>query len=116
MKPFFLAVFLAAFSSIFAAEPARDTKAPDVDIAVGETELEVTNLTTKPWPEMEIYLNEVPDGFKLRVPAPAIGAKVRLQLARFVDKKGNRYNPQTHGIVKLWIGGSGRDFQLFNVR
>jgi hypothetical protein len=111
LVPLIALMFVAAQ----AAAPV-DTKAPDVSVAVGDEEIEVTNNGTQEWREMEIRLNDVMDGFKLKAPAPASGSKVRISLTRFVDKKGNRFNPAQHAVVKLWIGGSGRDFQLFNVR
>lgn len=109
------ASFLASAVVAADAKPA-DKAAPDVSILTSDTELEVTNRGTKPWPEMEIYLNEVPEGFKYRGPAPAIGTKVLLPLVRFVDKQGLRFDPAKRSVVKIWIGGGGRDFQLFNVR
>ena len=115
MKRLMLVTFAMAAAAMFAADVKPETKAPDANLATSDTELEVTNLSTKPWPEMEIYLNEVPGGFKYRCPAPAVGAKVRIQLVRFVDKKGLRYNPATHGLKSVWIGGSGRDFVAFSV-
>lgn len=97
------------------SEQAKPTQAPDITIATSDNEIEITNLSTASWPEMDIRLNDVTDGFRYRGAAPAIGSKVRISLTRFVSKKGERYNPQLHGVAKVWIGGSGRDYQLFRV-
>jgi hypothetical protein len=98
-----------------AAKPAN-TQAPAVSLAISASELEVTNDSTTPWPEMVIYLNDAPGGFKLTAAAPAVGKSTRVPLNQFVDKKGQRYNPALHGVVSIWIGGSGRDFIETKVR
>lgn len=89
---------------------------PDVTVGWDDTQIQVTNVTTQSWPMMEIYLNHIPDGFRYSGPAPAPGAKIRLELTKFVNKAGQRFNPAQHGVNTAWIGGSGRDFLAFTSR
>jgi hypothetical protein len=96
--------------------PAKESKTPVVSIAHNSTAIELTNDGTPDWKTAEVYINGSPPfTYKATVAAPAVGQAVRIPLASFVKKDGERFNPATHALTEIWVGGGGYDFQSYKV-
>lgn len=96
---------------------ATKTNRPAIKIAYSDTAIEIHNVATKNWSECVIYINgDPPAAFRATIAAPKIGQKAQVKLASFVDKSGQRFNPTTMAVVKIWVGGGGYDFERHNVR
>jgi hypothetical protein len=96
--------------------PPKQSKVADVSIAYNEVAVEITNDGSPNWTTAEIYLNGSPPfSYKATVVAPAVGKSVRIPLASFVKKDGTRFNPLTHAVTEIWVGGNGFDFKQYRV-
>lgn len=64
-----------------------------------------------------VYVNGMPPfAHKAVCTGPDLGKAVRLPLSSFVKKNGERFNPYTHAVTEVWVGGAGYDFSSYRLR
>ena len=64
--------------------------------------------------DVEVYLNDMPPfTYKAVCIGPGVGKTVRVPLNTFVKEDGLRFNPKTHAVSEVWIGGAGYDYIKF---
>lgn len=98
------------------ASPAPTTSRGAPSATVSHTRYSVTieNTNTRDWSHAELYVNgRPPSAFKATVTAPSLGQSTTIHLSDFVDRDGNRFDPEKKAVTEVWVGGSGYDFACF---
>jgi hypothetical protein len=101
------------------ASPSPPTKTLDVRVAVSGTALQVTNTASSDavGNEMRVYINgNPPFTYRADTTVPAVGESVELPLMGFTQKDGERFNPFSHRVTIVWVGGGGYDYRSFEFR
>jgi len=94
----------------------KAVKTMSVGIDIGTYALTVRNRSTSGIVDRTItlYVNGTPPGgFKGTCYGPAVGQEVIVPLNTFIKKNGTRFNPVTHAVTTIWIGGAGYDYAKF---
>jgi hypothetical protein len=105
---FALVVFVRAGSS------SPPSKTMPLTVGWSGLALSIANDDVPAGTAVTIYLNgRPPDGYIYQGTLPAPGNTLRIPLSSFLLKDGTRFNPITHAVTRVWIGGDGYDFVAY---
>jgi len=96
------------------APPSRGTVHAGFAV-IGDSRLEIRNRDHQDWPQLEVFVNsDPPFGFSAAIRPLKVGETATYRLNDFAkDSDGERFNPFTHKVLKVWIGGNGFDYQSY---
>ncbi len=90
---------------------AAKHKKLNAGISFADNKVQVRNLDSFDWPGINIYLNGDPlVGYGIHIPELKSGESDTIPLTQFTKDSGERFNPETFRVVKLWIGGGDFDY------
>ena len=107
---------IALSSSDSGSKKKKSYRTLKVDVSSG---IELVTIKNTGSPEasgktIDVYVNgQPPFTFKSSCKMPAVGGSVTVPLRTFIKKDGSRFNPDTHAVTELWVGGGGYDYTPF---
>ena len=97
-----------------AADKTAHHKRPNASISLDDQQVSIVNRDTFSWPEMNIHINgDPPFGYRIRIHELKSGGSITIPLNRFTKSNGERFNPNSYSVVKLWIGGKDYNYVAF---
>jgi hypothetical protein len=97
-------------------KPPKETKTLAVAVENNRNQVILKNVAT---PEaagkiIDVYINGMPPfTYKAQCIYPSVGEKVSVNLDDFTEKNGTRFNPRSHAVTEVWVGGAGYDYKAF---
>jgi ribosomal protein L40E len=80
---------------------------------MGDDYLMIRNTGSEDWLSVDVYINGMPPfTYRTTIELEA-GKSGKVSLRDFSKKNGERFNPDTHRVVEVWIGGGGYNYQKF---
>lgn len=104
----------ATASSFTSTNTPKAGSSPLIKLSYDDTSITISNEGSEDWNEAVVYINgDPPFTFKATMAAPKVGKSLRINLGQFIKKDGERFNPSTHALTVIWVGGNGFDFEKY---
>jgi len=99
----------------YTAEVLKSAKTMNIKVSIGMYDIAVRNISTSDvsGKTITVYINgDPPFTYNTYCIAPSVGESIDISLRDFTYK-GERFNPETQAVYRVWVGGAGYDYKAY---